>query len=142
MNLLKKQMKIFKIMEIESKIPSISGLATGSALTAVENKIPDPSSLTKETDYNTKINKIEKKTTDLDHDKYITASELNKLTGESSAARLENLIRNTDFDNKLISLNKKISSNKRKHLIVGNDFKKLLPFDSSLFIGKINGDGA
>ena len=29
-----------KITETESKIPSITGLATNSALTAVENKIP------------------------------------------------------------------------------------------------------
>ena len=36
-----------KITEIESKIPSISGLATNSALTGVENKIPDVSSLVK-----------------------------------------------------------------------------------------------
>ena len=34
-----------KIIEIEKKIPSISGLATNSALTAVENKIPDVNSL-------------------------------------------------------------------------------------------------
>ena len=34
-----------KITEIESKIPSISGLATSSALNAIENKIPDISSL-------------------------------------------------------------------------------------------------
>ena len=30
-----------KITEIKRKIPSISGLGTTSALTAVENKIPD-----------------------------------------------------------------------------------------------------
>ena len=30
-----------KITEIESKIPSITGLATSSALTAVENKMPE-----------------------------------------------------------------------------------------------------
>ena len=36
-----------KVCEIESKIPSISGLATTSGLTAVENKIPDISSLVK-----------------------------------------------------------------------------------------------
>ena len=30
--------------EIEGKIPSITGLATNSALTAVENKIPNVSS--------------------------------------------------------------------------------------------------
>ena len=36
-----------KITEKEGKIPSISGLATTSALTAVENKIADVSSLVK-----------------------------------------------------------------------------------------------
>ena len=34
-----------KVTEIEGKIPSISGLATNSALTAVENEISDVSSL-------------------------------------------------------------------------------------------------
>ena len=47
-----------KITEIEGKIPSTTGLATNSALTAVENKIPDVSSLVKKTDYNTKISEI------------------------------------------------------------------------------------
>ena len=73
-----------KITEIEIKIPSISGLATNFALTAVENKIPDISSLVKKTDYETKISDIEKKITDHDHDKYITTSEFNNLTAESS----------------------------------------------------------
>ena len=41
-NLVKKNRK-----EIESKIPSITGLATTSALTAVENKIPNVSTLVK-----------------------------------------------------------------------------------------------
>ena len=36
-----------KVAEIKGKIPSISGLATNSALTAVENKMPDVSSLVK-----------------------------------------------------------------------------------------------
>ena len=36
-----------KLTEIESKIPSISGLATTSTLTAVENKIRDVSNLIK-----------------------------------------------------------------------------------------------
>ena len=49
------------ITEIEDKIPSITGLATTSALTAGENKIPDVSSLVKKTDYDTKISDIEKK---------------------------------------------------------------------------------
>ena len=48
-----------KISEIENKIRSISGLATTSALTAVENTIPDVSNLVKKNDYNTKINETE-----------------------------------------------------------------------------------
>ena len=36
-----------KITEIESKIPSIAGLATTAALAAVKNKIPDVSNLVK-----------------------------------------------------------------------------------------------
>ena len=43
--LLKKTDCNSKISEIEGKIPSISVLATNSALTAVENKISDISSL-------------------------------------------------------------------------------------------------
>ena len=37
-------------------------LVTKTPLTAVENKILDVDSLVKKTDYNTKINEIEKKT--------------------------------------------------------------------------------
>ena len=36
-----------KVTEIEGKITSITGLATNSELTAVENKIPDVSSFAK-----------------------------------------------------------------------------------------------
>ena len=36
-----------KICELEGKIPSITGLATKSELTAVENKIPDVNGLIK-----------------------------------------------------------------------------------------------
>ena len=50
-----------KISEIENKIPSIRGLSTNSASTAVENKIPDMSNLVKKTDYDTKISETEKK---------------------------------------------------------------------------------
>ena len=39
-------------------------------------------------DYNTKINEIEKKIIDHDHDKCITTPEFNKLTSEKFAARL------------------------------------------------------
>ena len=48
-----------KITDIEKKIPSISGLAINSVLTAVENKIPNVSGLVKKTGCNTKISEIE-----------------------------------------------------------------------------------
>ena len=51
MDLLKKADYNAKIIEIEGKIPRISGLATNAALTAVENEIPDVSNLVKKTDY-------------------------------------------------------------------------------------------
>ena len=50
-----------KINEVKCEIPSITDLATTSALTAVENKIPNVNNLVKKTDYNTKINEIVKK---------------------------------------------------------------------------------
>ena len=113
------------ISEIENKIPSISGIATNVALIAVENKIPDVSSLVKKTDYNTNISEIEKKLTDHNLDKYITTSEFNKLTAEKSAARLKyrNLVTKTDFDDKLKNLNQKNNSNETKHLLVENELK-------------------
>ena len=83
-----------KIRKIESKILSISELSTNSALTVVENKIPDVSSLvkTKKTNCGTKISEIEKKVTDHDHDKYITTSELTakKLCCKISTSKFTN----------------------------------------------------
>ena len=46
-----------------------------------------------------------------------------------------NLITKTDFDDKLSNLNRKITSNKTKHALVENEFKKLKILDSSYFIG-------
>ena len=52
-----------KISEIENKIPSINGLATNSALTAVEDKIPNNSNLVKKNQIMTqKLLKLKKKT--------------------------------------------------------------------------------
>ena len=47
-----------------------------------------------------------------------------------------NLIAKKNFDAKLSSLNRKITSNKSKHLLVQNELKKLKTCDSSYFIGK------
>ena len=63
---------------------------------------------------NIKISEVENKIRD--HAKYITTPEFNKLTEQNFAVRLKqaNLINKTDFDNKLISFNRKITSNKTK----------------------------
>ena len=65
--------------------------------------------------------KFENKTSDHDHDTYITTPEFNELTGENFAARLKqknlasksdiaNFVKGTDFDNKL----KHVTSNKNQ----------------------------
>ena len=120
-----------KITEIESKIPSIT--AANSELTAVENKIPDVNSLVKKTDYDTKISEIEKKVSDHNHDKYITTPEFNILAARVFNARLAqaDLITKTYFDGRLQSLNKKINSNKTKHLLVETELKKLEKIDAA-----------
>ena len=83
--------------------------------------MPNVRNLVKKTDYNAKINDIEKKITDHNHDKYITTPEFNKLMSENFAARLKqaylasksdiaNFVNKTDFDNKL----KDVASNKNE----------------------------
>ena len=95
-------------------------MATDSALPAVENKIPDASSLVKKTDYDIKILYIEKKITNHDHGKYTTTPEFNTLAATVFNVRLvqANLITKTDFDTRLQSLNKRITSNKAKRLLI------------------------
>ena len=50
------------------------------------------------------------------------------------------MITKTDFDAKLPRLNRKITSNKRKHLLIENELKKLKTFDLGYFIGKSHFD--
>ena len=90
------------------------------------------------TNYDTKISELEKKLNDHSHDKYNATIEFNILAVDVFNARLAqaNLITKTDFDAKLSSLNRKITSNKTKHLLVENELNKLKTFDSSYFIGK------
>ena len=126
-NLVKKA----KLTESENKIPDVSNLATKTALTAVENKIPSVSNLVKEMDYDTKITEIEKKLTDHNHEKYITTPEFNTLADDVFIPRLAqaNLITKTDFDAKFSSLNRNITANKSKNLLVENELKKLKTFE-------------
>ena len=72
------------------------------------------------------------------HDKYTDTQKFSKLAADVFKARLAqaNLIKKSDFDAKLLSLNRKITVNKSKHLLVENELNKLKTFDSSYFIGK------
>ena len=54
---------------------------------------------------------------------YITALEFNKLNPENFAARLKQVtLLATDFNKRLLSLNRKISPNKTKHVLIENEF--------------------
>ena len=88
----------------------MTAIVLNTKISEVENKIPDTSSLVTTTVLNTKIGEIENKVP-------ITTPDLNKLTTENFAARLKeaNLVSKIDFDNNLISFDKKkITSNKTK----------------------------
>ena len=68
----------------------------------------------------------------------INNSKFNKLAVDLFNARIAqvNLVTKADFDAKLSSLNKKITSNKTKHILVENELNKVKTFDSGYFIGK------
>ena len=135
-DLLKKTDYNTKITKIESRTPSISGLATITALTAVENKISDVSNQfkkKKKTDYDAKISDIESK--------YITTADYNKFTknivdnniksrnlvDKSAIARS---INNDDLDRKVATLVTKAELTAEQDKIT-----KLQAFDSSYFRG-------
>ena len=70
----------------------------------------------------------------------------NKLAADAFNAKSAqaNLITKTDFDAKLSCLNRQMTKNKSKPLLVENELKKLKIFDLSYFIGKnyFENDGA
>ena len=72
-------------------------------------------------------------------DKYTQdTQEFNKLADDffNRGIAQANLITKTNFYNKLSDLNRKITSNKTKHLVVENELKKLKTFHLSFFAGK------
>ena len=65
-----------------------------------------------------------------DHSKYITTQKFNKLTAEKFEARLKQQNMNkSDFNNKLIIFNKRITSNKTKYLEVQKKLTSLVTKD-------------
>ena len=95
--------------------------------------------MVKKTDYDTKVTEIENKLSNHNHDKYIDTQEFNKLAVDVFHARIAQakLITKTGFDAKMSSLNRIITANKTKHLLVENELNNLKTFDSSYFIGKV-----
>ena len=126
-NLVKKA----KLTELENKIQDISSLATKTLLTAVENKIPSVSNLAKKQFLTQKLVSLKRILLII-----ITTPGFNILAADVFSARLAqvNLVTKTNFDAKLSSLNRKITSNKSKNVLVENQFKNLKTFDSSYFI--------
>ena len=123
-----------KISKIEGRIPSITGLDTTAALTAVTNKISDVSNLVKKADYDTKILDFERK--------YVTASDNNKFTSQTLDAKIKQkrlvdksavagFINNTDLDKKVAALAKKAELKAEQDKTI-----KLQAFDSSYFCDK------
>ena len=116
-----------KITEIEGKVPSITGLATNSALTAVENKIPDVSCLVKKADLNTKVSETEGKIPDVSslvkNADYATEKANTKndyVTNAALSARNKYLIRKTKSDAEVKKISDKIPLNSSKVLTYNN----------------------
>ena len=130
-----------KIGDVDKKIPDTSSLVNTTVLitkiSEVENKIPNTGNLVTINILNTKNNEVENKIPN--HVKYITTPEINELTAESFAARLKqpNLETKTDFDNKLTSYNRRITSNKTKKLEVQKKLNSLITNDYSFFLDRI-----
>ena len=81
----------------------------------------------------TEISEVENKIPD--NSKYITTHEFNNLTAENFAARLKqaDLVNKTDFDNKLTSFNRRITSNDTKHLEVQKKLDSLMKKDFKFY---------
>ena len=120
------------------KTPDKSGLVTiiifNTNISEVENKIPNTSNLQTTIVFSTKISEVESKISD--PTKYITTPEFNKLTEEKFTARLKqaDLVSKTDFDNKLTSFNRKVTSNKTNYLQVQKKLNSLITKDYIFFL--------
>ena len=69
-------------------VPSITGLATKTKLTAVENKIPDTSGLVKKSDYATKITSIK--------NDYVTNASLDSKLNDLKAQHIADEVKKVD----------------------------------------------
>ena len=123
-----------KITKIEGKIPSITSVATISALTAVESKIPDVSSLVKKIDYDAKISNNESK--------YITTVDYNTFASNTLDAKIKQkrLVNEFDLNEKTKTLatkeEVKTLATKAELNAEQDKIKNLETYDLSFFIGQ------
>ena len=101
------------VTAVESKIPDLSSLATKSALTVVENKILDISSLVKKTKYNKLVTKVDNiDTTDFVKKTYyateITTIKNDYVTNAALDARHKDLVQKTIFKSDLKNVDDKL----------------------------------
>ena len=111
--------------------------ALNTEISEVENKIQNTSGLLTTTVLRTEISEVENKTPN--HGKYINTLEFNKSTAENFTARLKqaNLVTKTDFDKKLASFNRKITSNKTKFLEVQKKLNSVITNNFNFFLDRM-----
>ena len=99
--------------------------------------MPDTSGLVTKSVLSTKNSEVENK--NLDNSKYITTQECNQLTAENFAVRLKqaDLVNKNDFDNKIKSSDRRITSNKTKHLEVQERLNSLITNYYNFFLSRI-----
>ena len=101
---------------------------------AVDKIVPVPIDLSKLSDvvkngvikkdaYNAKIKNIEDNLPNITN--LATKTTLNPKANLASKSDIANFVCKIAFDNKLKNLNKKITSNKTKHVLVENEFQKI-----------------
>ena len=78
---------------------------------------------------------MEGKINNHNHGKYITTPKFINLAAGVFDARLAraNLVTKTDFDIKLKKISDRVTLNKRKHLLVETELKKLNTFDAAYY---------
>ena len=90
-----------ELTDVENKIPDISGLATPSALTAVENKIPDITSFITKTDFDTKLKNISDRVTNNKSKDILLDNDLKKLKtliGSSAKIKFDKVQKENSFN--------------------------------------------
>ena len=85
----------------------------------------------------TKIGEVENKISN--GDAYVTTQEFNKLTTENFKERLKpaDLVSKNDFDNKLMTFNKNITSNKTKYLEIQKKLNSLTTRESKFLLWRM-----